>query len=194
MNAFSPLMPAGRALLALDLLIFVWVCLWVGLGLEVAREIDGLKELSSTVRTTSGAVESAGRALGSLESLPLVGPELAETARRTEEAGASAAASARSSRESIEALSLLLGLAVAVIPSLSVGGFYLPLRIARRREGRSLRRLVERHGDDPELDRFLAARALQTMPLRSLTDGSSKPWHGDVSGLARAERRRLGVR
>ncbi len=193
MNRFHPFPSAGRRLLAIDLLLVLWAALWIGLGVEVAREVDGLKELSSTVRTTGGAVESAGRSLQSLGSLPVVGPQLGEPAQQIQEAGRSAVLSGRSSRESIEALSVLLGLAVAVVPSLPLLVFYLPQRLARRREAGALRRLVERADDRPQLDRFLAARALQNAPLNELARVASEPWLADDADLARIERRRHGL-
>jgi len=121
----------------LDVLVVAWAAAWLVLGVQVGREVDGLKELSSTVRATGGAVEAAGQAVRSLESVPLVGERVAEPARRLEEAGRSAEQSGRSSRESIEALSLLLGFAVAVVPSVPVLGFYLLLRRGRHLQSRS---------------------------------------------------------
>lgn len=194
MNRFASLLPLGRRLLALDLLLALWAALWIGLGIEVAREVSGLKELSGTVRTTGGAVESAGRALGTVGgSVPVIGGQLSETAREVERAGRSVVASGRSSRESIEELSVLLGLAVGVVPSIPVLGFYLPLRRARRRESVALRRLLDRGRDDPELERFLAARALQTLPLAELLREAPHPWLADRARLARAELRRHGL-
>lgn len=193
MTRFPALRSAGRRLLALDLLLALWAALWIGLGVQVAREVDGLKELSSTVRTTGGAVESAGRSLQSLDSLPLVGPQVGEPAQEIQQARRSAVASGRSTREGIEALSVLLGLAVAVVPSLALLSFYLPRRLAWRREAGALRRLVEHAGDGPELERFLAARALQAAPLTELVRVASEPWRADDADLARAERRRHGL-
>ena len=193
MNRFDSLPSAARRLLALDLILALWAALWLALGIQVAREVDGLKELSSTIRTTGGAVESAGQALQSLDSVPLIGSRLGEPAQRIQEAGRSARASGRSSRDSIEQLSVLLGLAVAVVPSLPLLAFYLPSRLARRRDAIALRRLVQRSGDTPELERFLAARALQTAPLHELARAGAEPWSADTAGLARAERHRHGL-
>ncbi|MBA3301525.1 MAG: hypothetical protein H0T15_06610 [Thermoleophilaceae bacterium] len=54
----------------------------------MAQEVRGLSELSQTVRQVGGAVQESGRTIGSLSSLPLVGGEVEEPARRIEEAAA----------------------------------------------------------------------------------------------------------
>lgn len=119
----------------MDALVVVWIIAWVALGLAVAREVDGLKELSGTVRTTGLAVEESGRAIRSLGPLPLVGDRLERPGRRIEDAGRSAASSARSSRRSIERLSVLLGLAIGVIPSVPLVALYLPARLGAGQRG-----------------------------------------------------------
>lgn len=179
--------------MALDVLVAAWVLVWLVLGLKVGTEVSGLKELSGTVRTTGSAVEAAGRTLQSLGDLPVVGSQLSDSAQQIADAGRSVVRSGRAGRESIESLSVLLGLAVALIPALPVACFYLPSRLARRRESRALRRLIDRSGDDPELRRFLAARALRTLPLHVLLEEGAEPWRAGEEELARAELHRHGL-
>jgi len=187
----------GR-LVALDLILAVWVVLWVWLALAIAAEVRGLAELSTTVSRVGTAVEQSGRALGGLEGLPLgIGDQLAEPSRRIEEAGRSAVSSGRSSRESVESLSFLLALAVGVIPCVPVFGFYLPLRLGVARERRALRRVAAQAAGEPAFEEFLARRALVHVPLSRLRAFSPEPWHdleqGRYRALARAELQRLGV-
>lgn len=194
MNRLDELLPPTGRLLALDALVLVWVLFWLALGLKVGNEVAGLKELSGTVRTTGSAVEAAGRTLESLGDLPVVGSQLAESAKQIEDAGRSVVRSGSAGRESIESLSLLLGLSVAVIPSVPAVGFYLPARLFRRRERRALRHLVDRADRDPAVRQFLAARALRTLPLHDLLRAEQEPWRASEEQLVQAELRRHGLR
>lgn len=175
------------------MVVIAWVVIWLALGVKVAQEVDGLKELSGTVRTTGSAVEEAGRTLESLDALPIVGSRLADPAREIQDAGRSIVRSGRAGRESIEDLSTLLGLSVALIPSVPVLAFYLPERLRRRRERFALSRLLDRAGADPELQRFLADRALRSLPLDELAKLGPAPWRTSQDDLARAELRRHGL-
>jgi hypothetical protein len=117
----------------IDLVAVVWAALWIVLAVQVAIEVRGLRDLSSTVKKSGVAIRETGEALERLEQAPVVGAELGTTSVRVQEAGRSAVRSAESSRESIRNLSLLLALAIAVIPSVGMLGFYLHIRDARRR-------------------------------------------------------------
>lgn len=191
------MIPAGRRLLALDLTLVLWVAVWLILALQVAQEVRGLAELSTTVSRVGTAVEESGRVLSGLEELPLgVGDRLEEPARRIEEAGRSAVSSGSSSRDSVESLSVLLGLALAVIPSLPVFGFYLPLRLGHVRERRALLGAIESARGDA-LEEFLARRAVERLSYRRLRRVSAEPWRdlaaGHYRALACAELERFGL-
>jgi hypothetical protein len=92
---------------------------------------------------------------------------------------------------------VLLGIAVALLPSIPVLAFYLPARLQRLREARALRRAVRMHGHDPEFHAFLARRAVEALGYHQLRRVSSFPWRdlaeGRCAPLATAELRRLGV-
>ena len=183
---------------AVDLLVFVWVVAWLVLGLRVHEEVEGLTELSRTISDAGGAVEQTGRALGDL-NIPVVGDRLDRTAAQVTEVGRDTRISGRDARESIGDLSTLLGLSVALIPSSAALLVYLPVRVARIRERRALRRLVTRFDDDETLERLLAHRALQTMSYQRLErlGAGERPWadlaEGRYAELAAAERSRLNV-
>lgn len=117
----------GRRLLV-DVAAVAWTALWIVVAVQVAIEVRGLRDLSSTVTKTGAAVRESGEALERLEQLPVVGGELDGPADRIQEAGRSAVESGESSRESIRNLSLLLAVAIGVIPSVALLGIYLHLR------------------------------------------------------------------
>ncbi|HEV2061079.1 MAG TPA: hypothetical protein VGR11_17135 [Solirubrobacteraceae bacterium] len=179
-----------------DLFVVVWVIAWLLLGLRVHDEVEGLTELSRTISSAGGAVEETGRALGDL-NIPFVGERLDRTAAQVAETGRDTRISGRTARDSIGNLSTLLGLSVALIPSSAILLVYLPVRLARVRERRALRRLLARHGDDATLERLLAHRALQTMSYQRLQSVGGRPWadlaEGRYAELAAAERRRLNL-
>lgn len=189
--------PGARAIIVVDAFVVLWIVAWLVVGVRVDNEIEGLTELSATISQAGGAVEETGQALGSLD-LPLVGGDIDRVAERVAQTGRDTRQSGQTARESIGDLSTLLGAAVALIPASPLLFLYLPMRIARVRERRALKRLLRGGADDPVLDRLLAHRALQTLPYVRLAALHGRPWddlsHGRYERLAAAERERLGVR
>ena len=106
----------GRAIAAASLAFVVWASVWIFIGVRTAQEVRGLRELSDTVVDVGHAVRSSGETIGGLADLPLVGGRLEEPSEQIVRAGDSAVASGRSSRESVQDLSVLLGVSIAVIP------------------------------------------------------------------------------
>lgn len=180
-----------------DALVVMWVVTWLLLGLRVHDEVEGLTALSTAISNAGGAVEGTGRTLDGL-NIPFVGERIDQTAKEVTDAGRETRVSARAARDSIGNLSTLLGLSVAFIPSSAILLVYLPARIARVRERRAMRQLLERFGGDATLERLLAHRALQTMSYQRLEQSvGERPWadlaEGRYAELAAAERRRLNL-
>jgi len=182
-----------RAQLTLDLILLGWATLWVIVGIAVAREVRGLAEISDTVGKVGQATTTVGE---TIRSLPLVGGSLGQSADQISAAGRDAVTSARSARESAHTLGTLLGLSIALIPSLPALVLYVPARVAGARERRELARAVAR-GRDPWVDELLARRALVHLPLRRLRKISDDPLADLAAGrhaeLAAAELRWFGV-
>lgn len=105
MSSLRLLLPSGRGLLLLDLVLLAWVILWIALGLAIEREVRGLRQVSGTVYRVGLAVEDTGSVLSALSSLPLVGSRVTRAAQRVEAAGRSAVSSSRASRRSAGRLS-----------------------------------------------------------------------------------------
>lgn len=173
----------------LDVALLIWAAVWVWVGIWVAREVQGLAELSETVRRSGIALQSAGDLLAGLGTLPIVGDELRGPADAVREAGRRAVESARASERNARQVGTLLGVSIAVIPSLPLLILYVPQRVAEERERRALRRLL-RQGRDPALDELLAVRALARLPLSRMGELRDA---GDRA-LADAELERLGLR
>ena len=153
----------NRTVLMADLAVAAWAIVWIVLGVVVAREVRQLDDLSDTVVTAGEALDQTGdglrgtsdslreihRALQILESLPIVGREIEENlegaadtldgiAAEVEETAQSAQASGRVSKESTADLSVILGLAVALVPTLTLFASYAPFRSLRLRRALGL--------------------------------------------------------
>lgn len=177
--------------------LVAWLLLWIVIGGATVVLVRNLARVSDTLVESGQALDTAGRALLAVGRAPIVGDaprrlgdEVRETAREIESSGAS-------SRQTIQWLSVLLGVSVALIPISSVAGWYLPPRIAAARERREIERaLADGHGDQ-SLERFLAYRAVQNLPFDTLRRVSSDPWadleRGSYRRLANAELTRLGL-
>jgi hypothetical protein len=187
----------ARLIHVLDVVIVVWLVGWIVLALLVAREVRNLRQLSDTVVVSGIAVEQTGDLVASLSGVPFVGGQVGQVADRVREAGRSAQVSGRDSRDSTEALSVLLALAVGLVPTLPLLGLYAPLRIAWTRESRAVRRALRDAPDELALREFLARRAVATLPYHELRTVSADPFRdldeGRFEALARLELGRLGI-
>jgi hypothetical protein len=190
-------MPRARVLPLVDTALAVWVALWIGLGVAIGVQVRDLTALSNTVARDGRAVETIGTSLNSLHGLPFVGSQISKDAQQVQQAGASAASSGASSVSSVRALSVLLAIAVALLPSVPVFGFYLPVRIKRSREAAAVRKALRGNRADPEFEAFLARRAISTLGYRRLRSVTTSPWadleEGRCAALAAAELDRLGI-
>jgi hypothetical protein len=188
----------SRMVRIVDGILVVWVVAWIAIGLAVARDVRNLSTLSDTVVQAGTAVGESGRALHALEGLPFVGDRIARVAAQVDAAAAQAVRSGLNSRQSVESLSRLLGVSVAVIPTLPILAMYTPFRISRAREVRAIRRAAARAHGDPMFEEYLAHRAVENMPYHKLREITPNPWRdleaGDYTALAEAELRRLGLR
>jgi hypothetical protein len=197
MRLEAGLLPGRGTIRVLDVLLTLWVALWIAVGVLAGNELRELRTLSETVVGAGTALDQTGRALETIGEVPLVGEGPAELGRRVREEAAEMQAAGRSSSESIRNLGLLLGLAIAVIPATPVLGFYLPLRLRRAREAGALAERLASGGLDPGLEELLARRAIHTLPYHVLLAVSADPFEDlrteRFDRLARAELRRLGL-
>lgn len=186
---------SARAMRRLNVALVVWAALWVGIAAYTAYEVSALRALSHTVVKAGTATESTGHALAAVGHLPFVGGRISQLADQAVAAGASARRSGASTATTVDQLAVLLGIAIALIPTVPLLALYVPLLLAWRRERRDVSRSVARWDGEPGLEAFLAHRALGHMPFEQLRalgyDGlPGSPANAD---LAAAELRRLGL-
>lgn len=190
-------LPSGPALVAVDLLVIGWVALFVYLGVVVHDAVQELGVLTESVDTAGRAVDDTGRAIGSIQ-VPVIGGAIGSVSREIQAAGQSVIVGAASGRASIDRLAMMLGLLVALLPSLPLLAWYGPPRLGRGLEVRAVEAALEEGSGDPLLEHLLAQRAVVHLSFRELRRVSARPWEdlerGRVADLAAAELRRVGVR
>jgi len=182
----------------LDGLVLAWLAFWLVLGAWAGFTIWQVSGLGDTLTRSGVALGTAGRGLETAADVPLVGDDVGELGAEVSATAQDVAARGQEIKGQLRQLSLLLGLSIMLMPTTPVLGLYLPLRLARRGEVDELRRALERHPDDPALDRHLAERALQTLPFADVHRMVGDPWQAITEGrgrpLADAELARLGLR
>lgn len=184
-----------RQVHALDVLIVVWTLAWIAVGILVAIEVYHLGRLSDTLANAAGALHQTSQGLAAFTHIPFVGGSIARIAGQVGATANSASANAAASKSSVDQLAYLLGIVIVVIPAVPALAVYLPFRVGRAREGRTVRRALD--GTDTDaLRRYLANRALVNLPYHQLQVISSDPWEdmeqGRLDALAGAELARLG--
>lgn len=181
----------------LDVVVLAWVIAWLGMGIYVGRDIRELREIPRTGASTGRALNDVSGSLQRLASLPLVGSRVSPLAARARGEARSIEVASQATDESIRELSILLGVAVALAPTVPLLALFVPLRVSQEREARAFRRAVRQKTDDPVFEEFLARRAAENLPYHRLREISADPWRdistGHVRDLADAELRRVGV-
>ena len=186
-------LPHPRRRRVADALVLAWVLVWAFAGYTAGHALDKVSEVTRSAEGAGAAVVRTGESIRDVD-VPVVGAPFKDAGDRVIEAGQAAQEQARDSGSSVRKASILLGLAVWLVPTLPLLLIYGPVRITRGRDTRALRLLVLDHPDDPDLDRLLATRALARLPYRRLR-AMGAPWaDGDHRALADAELAREGVR
>lgn len=181
----------------LDGLVGFWLTLWLVVGAWSGVTLWQLSELGDTVTNSGRAIRSAGEALTVVGNVPLVGERPAELGQEVTATGTDIADRGQQVKGQLQQLSLLLGLAIALMPTTPVLGLYVPLRVARHRETTELRAALAEHGETLEFDRYLAERAVHSLTFASVHRLVGDPWlaiaEGRARPLAEAELARLGI-
>lgn len=108
-----------------------WTALWLAVGCWSGYEIWQLTGLSAATVDSGRALQSAGQALGDLGDLPVVGQRINELGGQVAAAATEVTVSARAAGTSIRSLSILIGLAVALGPSVPPLALYVLWRRGR---------------------------------------------------------------
>lgn len=97
--------------------VAAWCALWLVIGLWTGYELWQLSELGGAVAETGRALGSVGGALQDLGSTPLVGERTEELGSQVMASSADIVTEAEGAQASLRSLAVLLGLTVALLPS-----------------------------------------------------------------------------
>lgn len=186
-----------RTIRTWDGALVAWVTAWLIAGAVFGYAIWQFTDLAQTMVGSGQRLSRAGERLSSLSDTPIIGATVADAGAQVSATGTDLIASGESADRSFRAISMLGGLALAVVPSASAIALYLPIRRARRRDQDHIRTHIERDGLTPALQAVLARRAVATLPLPAVFSVSPDPHqdlaHGRHHDLALAELARLGI-
>jgi hypothetical protein len=168
----------------------------IGAGLFAGRQIWALAELHRGLLDAADALDLTARAIGLLGQVPLVGSGADQLAGSVAETSAQVRTNATAARANVRSLAVVVGAVIALLPIVPILVVYVPLRVARHREVRGLRRLLSGR-PDPVLVEHLARAAMHRVPYGELRRAFGDPWRAVDQGhhlpLAAAELRRLGL-
>ena len=175
MKTYSDL-PVRRARqVAGDLLLVLWIWLWVSNADSVHDATQGLakpgRQIDESATGLAGRLRDAGE---SISGVPLVGDDVQKPFEGAGGAADNLAAAGRAQVEAVQTLAFWLGIAVALIPILIALAVYLPPRIRFVRRATAGKRFLDSAAD---LDLF-ALRAMTNQPLHVLARVSDDPAGG----------------
>lgn len=130
----TPGASASRGRIGLfDALLIVWIAAWVVVGVFVGIDIHHLNRLATTLGGSGQALAQTAQALQAFTHLPLVGANIAKVSTRIATTAAHVQHNAQVTRSSVDQLSYLLAVVIAVLPSVTALAAYLPVRRRWRR-------------------------------------------------------------
>jgi hypothetical protein len=190
-----PAFLSARAMRLLNVGLAIWAAFWIGIAAYTAYEVASLRALSHTVVKAGAATESTGHALALVGNLPFVGGRISQLAAQAVAAGASARTSGAATDTTIDHLAVVLGISIALIPTVPLLALYVPLLIGWRRDRAAVRGAVARWDGEPELEAYLAQRARAHLRFEELRELGYDGTEGSPSNaeLAVAELRRIGL-
>jgi hypothetical protein len=195
---YADRVPTATRQLITDLIVVIWVYLWIRAGLWVHDMVQKLGVPGEKLQSAgTGMADNLNDAGGKVGRVPLVGDQLVKPFNGAADAARTLADAGRQQQQIVGKLSVIVALASVAVPLALVLFLWLPLRlrwIRRAAVATSVR-------DAPAGRDLLALRALAGQPLNQLAKlgpDIAQSWrNGDseaVDALAALELRRLGLR
>lgn len=198
MKLYADRVPTATRQLITDLIVVIWVYLWIRAGLWVHDMVQKLGVPGEKLQSAgTGMADNLNDAGGKVGRVPLVGDQLVKPFNGAADAARSLADAGRQQQQIVGKMSVIVALAAVAVPLALVLFLWLPLRL----------RWVRRAGvattvrDAPAGRDLLALRALASQPLNQLAQlgpDIAQSWrNGDpeaVDALAALELRRLGLK
>jgi len=194
---YAERLPTAIRQLLTDIVIVIWVYLWVRAGIWVHDMVEKLAVPGQKLQSAGGGIaDNLADAGGKIGQVPLVGDQLVKPFNGAAAAARSIAEAGRQQQEIVDQMALVLAILAVALPMALVLFLWLPLRLRwMRRAG-----VATSVRDEPAGRDLLALRALATRPLNELAKlgpDIAQSWrNGDaeaVDALAALELRRLGL-
>jgi hypothetical protein len=186
-----------------DLATWVWVALWVAIGLRIHDAISAFAEAGRVLQGGGRNIQGAGAQLGdALNGVPLIGVGIDSLATGAFDTAGAPIVQAGQELEAllifVARLLALLVVAVMLVPWLAR---YLPWRAERLATVRAAHRAIRRAPVDVSsatMQRALATRAINRLSYPDLLEYTSDPFGDYAAGhygrLAKAELASVGLR
>ena len=195
---YADRLPTAVRQLVTDIIVVIWVYLWIHAGLWVHDMVEKLGVPGQKLQSAGdGIADNLADAGGKVGKVPLVGGQLVKPFNGAADAARSLADAGREQQVVVGRMSVIMALAAVAVPLALVLFLWLPLRLRWvRRAGVASRVRHQPAGRD-----LLALRALASQPLNELArlgPDIAQSWrNGDaeaVDALAALELRRLGLK
>jgi len=181
-----------------DVLVLLWVGVWVWLGRQTHDVVMGLKAPADSITSAGSSVHSSLTGAGDQAGqIPLVGDQLKQWLGQAASSGTTLSQAGTSMATTVQQVALVLGLVVALVPIVVVVVPWLYVRVGFARRASAAQRFIDASAD---LDLF-ALRAMATQPMSSLARISDDPagaWRRQdtavIRELATLELRDQGLR
>ncbi|WP_323098451.1 hypothetical protein [Intrasporangium sp. YIM S08009] len=181
-----------------DVLVLLWVGVWVWLGRQTHDVVMGLKAPADSITSAGSSVHSSLTGAGDQAGqIPLVGDQLKQWLGQAASSGTTLSQAGTTMATTVERVSLVLGLVVALVPIAIVVALWLYVRVGFVRRASAAQRFIDASAD---LDLF-ALRAMATQPMGALARISDDPagaWRRQdtavIRELATLELRDQGLR
>lgn len=178
---------------AWDGFVLFWVVLWIVLGAWTGVTLWQAAEAGDTISSSGQALVTAGGGLQSLSDIPVIGERPGQIGDEVVTTGGQITERGQLVKGQLHRLAVLLGIVVVFVPVMPVAGFYLPLRLRWRGQVRELASGLEKHGDEPAFDAYLADRARSHLPYPEVARLTSGTAEETDRRLADAELARVGL-
>jgi hypothetical protein len=195
---YADRVPTATRQLVTDLVVVIWVYLWIRAGLWVHDMVEKLGVPGEKLQSAgTGIADNLNDAGGKVGRVPLVGDQLVKPFNGAADAARSLADAGQQQQQIVGKMSVIVALAAIAVPLALVLFLWLPLRLRwMRRAGVASKVRTEPAGRD-----LLALRALASRPLNELAKlgpDIAQSWrNGDASAvdaLAALELKDLGLR
>ncbi len=198
MKLYADRLPTAVRQLLTDIVVVLWVYLWVRAGMWVNDMVEKLGVPGAKLESAGGGIadnlSDAGSKVG---RVPLVGDQLVKPFEGAASAARSIAEAGQQQQEIVDQMAIIVALVAVAVPFALVLFLWLPLRLRWMRRA-SVAATVR---DQPAGRDLLALRALASQPLDKLAKlgpDIAQSWrNGDaaaVDSLAELELKRLGLK